>query len=45
MLPSHNKKRSSQFPGDGDFTVALNSGVDPEEPAQAGLGGRPLQGL
>jgi len=40
---SQEEKVSSHFPWDGDFTVMLNSGVDPEEPAQAALGGK--QGL
>lgn len=40
---SQQEKVSSQFPWDGDFTVALNSSVDPEEPEQTALGER--QGL
>lgn len=40
---SREEKVSSHFPWDGDFTVMLKSSVDPEEPAQAALGGK--QGL
>lgn len=40
---SREEKVSSHFLWDGDFTVMLKSSVDPEEPAQAALGGK--QGL